>query len=160
MEFNKHMTTLALLAALALSAEASSAQTMLISPAEYAQELAARPADDEPLTRGTAKGFDSSGAPHIELRQPTALLELKAPFPIQLVFRAEDGVEIDPASFKVYYGFLKLDITERLLQKVKVTREGLTLSDAAIPTGTHKLLLRVRDAKQREGELQVALKVL
>lgn len=110
-----------------------------------------------------APGFHKSftmGAPLIEVRQPTRLDGVKPPFPIQLNFKASNGAEPDLKSFHVFYGFLKLDITARLLEKARLTPDGLALDDAAIPSGSHRLRIQLKDSKGREGELDVTLKVL
>jgi len=130
----------------------------LVSPAEAARDRAAEAAQTEaPAFR--AKAF-TPGAPLIEVRQPGRLDGIKAPFPIQLGFKGSDGAELDLKSFRVLYGFLKLDITARLLEKARLTADGLVLDDAAIPSGSHRLRIQLKDSKGREGELDVTLKVL
>ena len=130
----------------------------LISQAEAERDHQAEAAQG-PVTRPQAKAFQPN-APQIEVRQPHRLEGVKAPFAIQLSFRSGDGAELDLKSFKVLYGFLKLDITSRLLEKAKLSTEGLMLEDAAIPSGQHRLRVLLKDSKGREGELDVTLKVI
>ena len=40
-----------------------------------------------------------------------------------------------------------------------VTREGFTLENANIPTGKHRLILQVQDAKQRVAERELRVEV-
>jgi len=138
---------------------ALAAGPMLVTLQEMQQDGIAAAAAPRAAAAPAYKAF-APGVPQIEIRQPSTLTQVKAPFSIQLHFKANDDAEIDVKSFRVFYGFLKLDITERLLEKAQLTREGLSLDNAAIPSGSHKLLIRLRDSKAREGELEVAFKVL
>jgi hypothetical protein len=99
------------------------------------------------------------GAPVIELSKPKLNDTLKAPFPIQLVFKASDDAEVLPETFKVFYGFMKLDITDRVVKNTKVTKTGLTVDQADIPAGTHKLLLQITDSKNRKTEMPMSFTV-
>jgi hypothetical protein len=90
--------------------------------------------------------------PAIEIRQPSLLSQpLGTPLAIELSFLAADA-PIVPDSFRAYYGNLKLNITERILKKVKVLADGLRIEDAEIPSGQHRILLVIEDAKGRRGE--------
>ena len=130
----------------------------LVSREDIARDRQAE-ASQGALLNPQAKAFQPN-APQIEVRQPSRLDGVKAPFPIQLSFRSSDGAELDLKSFKVLYGFLKLDITSRLLEKARLNADGLMLEDAAIPSGQHRLRVQLKDSKGREGELDVTLKVL
>ena len=58
--------------------------------------------------------------PAIEIRQPSLLSQpLGTPLAIELSFLAADA-PIVPDSFRAYYGNLKLNITDRIIKKVKV----------------------------------------
>ncbi|MBI1892314.1 MAG: hypothetical protein HYS18_16845 [Burkholderiales bacterium] len=146
--------------AFALTAHTASAREIiqLVSDAEYAQEkqfAAKMPRTRQLLPQVTVV----PGAPLIDLKKPQIQDTLKAPFPIQLVFKPTDDAEVVPDSFKVLYGFLKLDITDRVVQNAKVTKEGLFVDQANIPAGTHKLLLQIRDSKNRKAEVVVSFNV-
>ena len=99
------------------------------------------------------------GAPVIEIRSPSASSSLKSPFAIRVGFRANDGAETVPGTFKVFYGRLKLDITDRVLQKVRVGKDGVAIEEADIPAGSHRLLLQIRDSRGRTGEIPLTLTV-
>lgn len=132
----------------------------LINNAEYARdkEFAARaPADQDGISKGFS--FPEPGAPVIELQTPKLQDTLKAPFAIHLVFKAAEDAEVVPDSFKVLYGFLKLDITERITQHAKPTKDGLSVEQANIPAGSHKLLLQIRDSKNRQAEKTMSFNV-
>ncbi len=91
--------------------------------------------------------------------EPAADLKVKAPFAIAVQFRGQADAPIEPSTFKVLYGALKIDITQRITKFVTVTREGFTLENANIPTGKHRLILQVQDAKQRVAERELRVEV-
>jgi len=50
------------------------------------------------------------------------------------------------------YGAFKIDITQRLLGVAKVTKEGIQVTDASLPSGKHQLLLSLTDTLGRESQ--------
>jgi hypothetical protein len=90
---------------------------------------------------------------------PVADLKVKAPFAISVQFKSQADAPIDPATFKVMYGALKIDITSRITKFVKVTKEGFALDNAQIPVGKHRLTLQVQDEKQRVAERELRVEV-
>src|SRR5512138_1938074 len=83
--------------------------TLLVTEEEAAREARyAATADD----RFEPRAVPPPGAPVIEVQRPASLAALKAPFPIDVAFRTSDGADVLPGTFKVYYGRLRLDITE------------------------------------------------
>lgn len=99
--------------------------------------------------------------PSIDIIKPEAAadLKVKAPFAINVIFRAQPDAAIDPSSFKVLYGGLRLDITNRITKFVKITPTGFLLDNAQIPAGKHRLVLQVQDEKQRMGERELRFQV-
>ena len=89
---------------------------------------------------------------------PAANLKVKSPFAISVIFTGLDAA-IDPATFKVTYGALKLDITSRITKFVKVTPTGFSLDNAQIPVGKHRLTMRIEDEKQRVAERELRIEV-
>jgi len=85
--------------------------------------------------------------------------KLKAPFPITVAFKGQSDAPIDPSTFKVLYGALKIDITSRITKFVKVGKDGFTLDNAQIPQGKHRLTLQVQDEKQRTAERELRVEV-
>ena len=51
----------------------------------------------------------------IDVVEPDTTKPIKSPFSIHVRFRPESGARIVPASFRVKYGWLNLDITQRLI---------------------------------------------
>jgi hypothetical protein len=59
--------------------------------------------------------------------------------------------KVRPETFKVLYGRLRIDITQRLVNEARITAEGVTVKEASLPKGTHRLVLSVQDVQGREG---------
>jgi hypothetical protein len=91
--------------------------------------------------------------------EPAPDLKVKAPFAIEVLFKGQTDAPIDPATFKVMYGALKIDITSRITKFVAVTKDGFSLDNAKIPVGKHRLTLQVMDEKQRVAERELRLEV-
>jgi hypothetical protein len=127
----------------------------LVSPAEALQYQGEAAFNEAPALRARAV------TPVIDILKPDPVpdLKVKAPFAIAVQFKGQADAAIDPASFKVFYGAFKLDITSRITQYVKVTAEGFTLDNARIPVGKHRLTLHIEDQKQRVGERELRLEV-
>lgn len=150
-----------LVSALALGAACASAQApdapgvWLVTP-EEAQRFRGEDAFNE-----MAALRPRAAVPVIEIVRPELVgdLRVKAPFPIAVVFRGQADAAIDPRTFKVMYGALKIDITSRLTGYTRVTPEGFTLDQANIPAGRHRLTLQVMDEKQRLAERELRLVV-
>jgi len=62
-------------------------------------------------------------------------------------------------AFRVLYGLLKIDLTERLQRQARLSERGLVVEAARMPQGTHRLLLRVADDKGRVAEQTVVFHV-
>lgn len=91
--------------------------------------------------------------------EPTPDMKVKAPFAITVQFKSQPDSAIDPSTFKVMYGALKIDITSRITKFVKVTKEGFSLDNAQIPTGKHRLTLQVQDELKRTAEREMRVEV-
>jgi hypothetical protein len=128
----------------------------LVSDEEFARE---RDYAATPAAQYEARSAPAPDAPSIEVRNPRLNDTLSAPFPIRIAFSAREGAEIVPASFRVYYGMLRLDITDRVLQNVKVAPAGFSVEEADIPAGSHRLLLQITDSKGRVGETTLSFRV-
>jgi hypothetical protein len=146
------------LAAIACAAAGWAEPAWLVTPDEVKQDAVwaqKNPAAEEFSPRAFAPG-----APDISMVSPASLAEpLKAPFPIRISFKAQDGAAIKPESFRALYGFMKVDITERLAGRAKVGPEGISVDSANIPAGNHRLFLRVSDDRDRQGETEIRFTV-
>jgi hypothetical protein len=99
-------------------------------------------------------------APQITLVDPdSADKAIKNPFKMEVLFKPQDGASVDFKSFQALYGGLKLDITERLLKEAVKTQTGLRLANVTVPSGKHRILLRIRDSQNRLAEKEIQFKV-
>ena len=143
---------LLMVAGLVMASLASAAQHagfQLLSAQEYDSELSARASPGATITLRAAD-FD---APTIAVIKPDRAAPIKPPVDIDLHFKAAQGASVNVASLKITYGFLKLDITRRILEApgVQVTADGLKASGAQLPSGNHKLAIEVADNIGRTG---------
>jgi hypothetical protein len=132
-----------------------SAVEWLVTPAEAREFRGEDAYNEQPALRAR------SVVPLIDIVKPEPAMDLKvkAPFPIVVQFKGQQDSAIEPATFKVLYGFLKIDITDRITKFVKVTKEGFALDKANIPVGKHRLTLQVADDKQRIAERELRVEV-
>jgi hypothetical protein len=99
-------------------------------------------------------------APLIAVVDPQGIDKaLKNPFRMEIDFKTQSGARLDFSSFKAYYGAFKIDITERLLKEATRTSSGLRLSNVNVPSGSHKIILRIKDDHSRMGERELYFKV-
>lgn len=127
----------------------------LVTPAEAVEFGGEAGYNEPPALRPRAV------VPLIDLLKPEPVpdLKVKAPFAIAVQFRGQADAPIEPATFRVLYGALKIDITQRITKFVTVTREGFSLDKATIPPGKHRLILQVQDTKQRVAERELRVEV-
>lgn len=127
----------------------------LVSPAEAIEFKGEDAYREPPSLRPRAV------VPQIDILKPEAAEEVKvkSPFQITVVFKGQTDAPIDPGTFKVLYGALKLDITSRITKFIKVTSNGFVLDKAQIPPGKHRLTLQVQDSKQRTAERELRFEV-
>jgi hypothetical protein len=119
----------------------------LLSDQEYHSELAARSRPGAALIPKAAD-FD---APAITVVKPDRSAPIQPPVDIEVRFTPAAGATVNIASLKIMYGFLKLDITHRILDApgVQVSAAGLKASGARLPSGSHKLVIEVADSLGR-----------
>lgn len=127
----------------------------LVSPAEARQFRGEDAYNESPSLHQRAL------IPSIEILrpEPAADLKVKAPFAIAVQFKGLPDSPIDPVSFKVMYGALRVDITQRITKYVQVTPAGFSLENAQIPVGKHRLTLQVKDEKQRVAERELRFEI-
>lgn len=121
----------------------------LLSDQEYKKELDARALPGAALVPRAA----DLNAPSITVVSPDSSAPLQPPVDIDVRFKPAAGATVNVGSLKILYGFLKLDITQRILQApgVQVSASGLTAKGARLPSGSHKLLIEVTDNLGRAG---------
>ena len=163
------MTTLlrlaACLMALLLGAGAAHAAGFdLITAAEAVEEAQAEAsAPPEARTRGITLPKD--GAPAIRVVVPAATTAAgatatgAAPVRIEVAFKPAPGARIVPSTFRVLYGLLKIDLTDRLRRNASVTESGVVVENAQMPAGQHRLILQVGDDKGNTTEQELRIRV-
>ena len=98
--------------------------------------------------------------PAIQVIDPQSLdVPLKNPFKMEVLFKPQQGATLDFTSFKALYGFLKLDITDRLLKEATKTPTGIRLANVDVPSGRHKLLLSIKDSQGHISAKEIIFKV-
>jgi len=161
-EINKSMVTFgysaagvrAIGASLLLSCAISASAVDLVTPDE-----ANRSQQAPPVVEAQSSAPDPL-APLIAVVDPQAIGKaLKNPFRMEIDFKTSDGARLDFSTFKAYYGAFKIDITERLLKEATRTDSGLRLSNVNVPSGSHKIILRIKDDQSRMGERELYFKV-
>lgn len=140
-----------LVAGLALGASAAQAFE-LISFQEQQAALSA-PESLSPKTSPVA------GAPLIDIVAPRIGNVVTSPTSIQLIFQASAPSAVRPETFKVLYGRLRLDITQRLLGAASISAQGIDVKNATLPKGSHRLLLSIEDSLGRQGQKQLEFEV-
>lgn len=131
----------------------------LITPAE-AQQAALAEAQARPPVRTRQVPAPRPNAPAIRVVTPSAPdTAVPAPVRIQVAFKPAPGTRIVPSSFRVLYGLLKIDLTERLRQHSTVTEEGFLVERAQVPGGQHRLILQVADDQGNTTEQELRIRV-
>ena len=99
-------------------------------------------------------------APQITLVDPeSADKAIKNPFKMEVQFKPQEGAAVDIKSFQAFYGSLKIDITERLMKEAVRTATGIKLANVTVPSGKHRILLRIKDSQNRLAEKEIQFKV-
>ena len=91
----------------------------------------------------------SPDAPKIELVSPKLDSAISSPTQIQLKFIPKTPAITKPETFRILYGTFQIDITERLLKVATVTPQGISVPEAKLPSGKHKLVLNIQDSDGR-----------
>lgn len=152
MTLNRFMLVFTTVCALSLPPVSLAAPTMLVTPEESA-------ASDAAGGMLIPRMAPQPGAPKIELVAPDLQRPINVPTKIELRFVTNAPAEPKPESFKALYGAFKIDITSRILSSAKVTKQGITVSEAQLPAGKHQLVLTLTDTLGREAQQVLAFTV-
>lgn len=150
------MATLALCLCMATLARA--APFTLISDDEARRETAAA-AQNPPPARPRSLPAPRP-APGLEVLAPVPEgATVRSPLRLEIAFKAPPDARIVPASFRLLYGVLKIDLTERLQRHARLDESGVLIEEAAVPEGTHRVIVRVADDKGRLAERELLIRV-
>ena len=131
----------------------AAADEWLITPAEAAMQL--RDGNyAEPVAATEGPG------PVILLKNPKMLQQLRSPIDIFIAFEpGKSGKPADMKTLKVtLIGFLNINITDRLIEYIK--GESLDVQEAKLPSGKHRLRMRIKDVDGNPNERDVVVTVL
>jgi len=101
----------------------------------------------------------SFGAPRIRVLRPDPNAETSGPLRIELSFTPGPGARIVPGSFRMLYGMLKIDLTDRLAGRAQVKESGVVVEGAKVPRGVHRLVMRVTDDRGQSAEQELRIRV-
>jgi len=101
----------------------------------------------------------SFGAPRIRVLRPDPDVETSGPLRIELSFTPGPGARIVPGSFRMLYGMLKIDLTDRLAGRAQVKESGVIVEGAKVPRGVHRLVMRVTDDQGQSTEQELRIRV-
>lgn len=157
---NTPLRTTLLCLALLMASAASRAEGFELITAEEAQAeaQAVAAAPREVRTRGLP--VVKPGQPAIEMVTPSvAGSAVNAPVRIEAAFKPAPGTRIVPSTFRVLYGLLKIDLTDRMKKHATVTEQGVVVDQARVPAGQHRLILQVADDQGNTAEQELRLRV-
>jgi hypothetical protein len=129
----------------------------LISPAEARQEARAEAEAPEQIVPRVVVP-PRADATTIRVVSPSGN-GVAAPVRIEVAFKPAPGARIVPSSFRVLYGLLKIDLTDRLKKHATVSESGVVVEQAQVPDGQHRLILQVADDQGNTAEQELRLRV-
>jgi hypothetical protein len=133
----------------------------LISSSEAQQEAKAE-AEAPPEIRPRAAVVSRPDATAIRVVSPSTAGNaggVAAPVRIEVAFKAAPGARIVPSTFRVLYGLLKIDLTDRLRKHATVSESGVVVEGAQVPDGQHRLILQVADDQGNTAEQELRIRV-
>ena len=141
--------------ALALTSPVSAQAFDLVSQSEYL----ASEAQEKSAPSFTARSLAGPSDPIIDIRSPSLTGPLKAPVGIDLRFLTSGAAKINWESLRILYGAFKLDITDRVKKEAKVLPDGIQITSANLPSGSHKLVIQVANTEGKQAEREVRFSV-
>jgi hypothetical protein len=154
------------LAGPALAQPAAKAAFELVTAAEARQDREIRAKGEvEPEVR--SRGAPAAAAQPGQQGQPVftiriiapAQASVTAPLRIELAFEPLPGARVVPSTFRLLYGVMKLDLTERLRRFATITETGVVVDRAQVPEGQHRLLVQVSDDRGNVAQQELRVRV-
>ncbi len=144
-------------------------KTLFLSLSFFCTQVFAQPlflvTEEEMVASNANKNFFypkstiSPDAPKIELITPKLDTAIASPTQIQLRFLPKTPATTKPDTFRVLYGTFQIDITDRLMKVATVTAQGITVPEAKLPSGKHKLVLNIQDSDGRVGSRLIEFEI-
>lgn len=102
-----------------------------------------------PASAGSRAGRAIARGPAIRQVSPAGPVTPNQPFPLKVEFAGRGGEKINPASAQITVLRGGINVTQRL--KPFITANGIEVSAAMVPAGTHVLEVAVSDAGGRQS---------
>lgn len=83
--------------------------------------------------------------PRIDILRPDLSRPIRNPVTIEVLFTPGPGREIDMRSFHASYGWLGMNVTNRLLRHAVAGPNTLSASNVELPIGDHRITLSIAD---------------
>lgn len=99
-------------------------------------------------------------APVIVIHTPNTTDNIQSPTDIRLSFKAAEDAVIRAETFRLKYGALGIDVTDRIVSRFKPTAAGLSIEKAELPPGNHIFVMSIEDTKDRKGFKRFSVRVL
>lgn len=130
----------------------------LVTLEEYSLALSK---GERPQNQLTTKSLPGIG-PEIVLERPDQLgSKLNSPVDILLRFSTSDGASIDMQSLRISYGyFLRIDITDRILEHAELGESHLEARGAKLPSGKHEIFIEISDENGRKTEKEYSIRII
>ena len=134
---------------------------MLVSEEEYLLQLDQKKPSRQKmkLKMRSISGADQE-SPLITINSPSVTSELHSPIRIDINFKAPDDANIQADSLKVMYGWLSLDITERIRQHAQISHSGILAENVELPVGKHNITIEITDTMERSAEKEFSFEIL
>jgi hypothetical protein len=140
-------------------AQASDGGFDLVTRSE-AQANAKAEAEAPPVIATRQVPIPKPNSPAIKVVSPVvAGTPVTAPLRLEVAFTPSPGARIVPSSFRVLYGLLKIDLTDRMRRHATVTETGVVVDRANVPDGQHRLFLQVADDNGNTAEQELRIRV-
>ncbi len=148
------------LGAAVLGGRAGWASMPLVTPQQVAQELQYRAEQGITSDNVSLRSLQLEFVPMIKVLAPQDTTEaLKSPVHIELSFSTTGDAHVIPATFRAFYGFLRMDITNQVKQNATLNEHGLIVENAEVPSGSHRLYVQISDDRGRMAERELRFRV-
>ena len=134
---------------------------MLVTEEEYLLQLDQKKPSRQKmkLKMRSISGADQE-SPLITINSPSVTSELHSPIRIDINFKAPDDANIQIDSLKVMYGWLSLDITDRIRQHAQISHSGILAENVELPVGKHNITIEITDTMERSAEKEFSFEIL
>ena len=97
-------------------------------------------------------------APEIIVDRPDVASDVAPPVDVAIRFRASDDAAIDLETLRIRYGWF--DITERVLNAMEVSPEGIKGQIQSMKKGKYSLKISVRDTMRRKSDARIVFQIV